>query len=48
MAYNTDSFNIVILCKKEVITMRKMIVSIVAIVSIAGIAITALAISERY
>ena len=28
--------------------MRKMIVSIVAIVSIAGIAITALAISERY
>ena len=28
--------------------MRKMIISIVAIVSIAGIAITALAISDRY
>jgi len=28
--------------------MRKMIISIIAIVSIAGIAITALAISENY
>ena len=33
---------------EEIIFMRKMIISIVAIVSIAGIAITALAISDRY